>query len=202
MFQTILTAILTFIATSIDYFFILLILFAIDRYRHKVPGILLGEYLGTSVLIGMSLLAAYGVRSIPQPWIVGLLGLIPIGLGIKLLFKREEEEEAQEVLESAEKYKGVVMSLTFLTIASGGDNLGIYIPLFASLNSLDIVVTVSVFFISVAVLNLVCYKIAGIQEIGEIVEKYERILVPIIFIGIGVMVLVENGTIDKLLSMF
>lgn len=201
MFQTILTAIFTFIATSIDYFFILLILFAIDRYRHKVSGILLGEYLGTSVLIGVSLLAAYGVRSIPQPWIVGLLGLIPIGLGIKMIFKREEEE-AEEVLESAEKYKGVVMSLTFLTIASGGDNLGIYIPLFASLNSMDTLMTVSVLFISTAVLNLVCYKIAGIREIGEIVERYERILVPVIFIGIGLMVLVENGSIDKLLSLF
>lgn len=83
MFQTILTALGVYISTSIDYLFILLILFTqLDKSSQK-GHIYAGQYLGTGILIAVSLVAAFAIRFIPQEWMIGLLGLIPIFLGIR-----------------------------------------------------------------------------------------------------------------------
>lgn len=50
-------------------------------------------------MVAISLFAAYVLNFIPQDWIIGLLGLIPIYLGIRVAFVGEEEEEEGEVVE-------------------------------------------------------------------------------------------------------
>ena len=95
--------------------------------------IIWGQYLGTSVLVAVSLFAAYVLNFIPQDWIIGLLGLIPIYLGIRVAVGGEEEEEEEEVVEKLESggTSRLFWTVALITIASGGDNLGIYIPYFA-----------------------------------------------------------------------
>lgn len=200
MFTTIFTAIATYVATSIDYLIILVIFFSREKGKNQIKSVVLGQYLGTGTLVIFSLLIAFGFSFIPRSWIIGLLGLIPIALGLKVLFKDEEEEE-NEVMESAHKFRSLVLSLTALTIASGGDNIGIYVPLFSSITSSEIKVTVAVYFILVAVLCYISNRIAHIKYVGETIEKYERIIVPIVFIGLGIMILIENGTFSFLLSL-
>lgn len=201
MFTTIFTAIATYVATSIDYLIILVIFFSREKGKNQIKSVVLGQYLGTGTLVIFSLLIAFGFSFIPRSWIIGLLGLIPIALGLKVLFKDEEEEEENEVMESAHKFRSLVLSLTALTIASGGDNIGIYVPLFSSITSPEIKVTVAVYFILVAVLCYISNRIANIKYVGETIEKYERIIVPIVFIGLGIMILIENGTFSFLLSL-
>lgn len=201
MLATIFTAFATYVATSIDYLIILVIFFSREKGKNQIKSVVLGQYLGTGALVIFSLLIAFGFSFIPQSWIIGLLGLIPIALGLKVLFKGEEEEEENEVMESAHKFRSLVLSLTALTIASGGDNIGIYVPLFSSITSSEIKVTVAVYFILVAVLCYISNRIANIKYVGETIEKYERIIVPIVFIGLGIMILIENGTFSFLLSL-
>jgi cadmium resistance transport/sequestration family protein len=201
MIATIFTAIATFVATHIDHLFILVILFSRGKGKHQIKSVFLGQYLGSAALVVFSLLAAFGLSFIPQQWMIGLLGLIPIGLGLKVLLKGEEKEGEDEVMESAHKFSSLVLSLMFLTIACGGDNIGIYVPLFSSITSAEIRVTIAVYFILVAVLCFISYRIARFKHIGETIEKYERIIVPVIFIGLGIMILVENGTFTFLLSL-
>lgn len=92
--------------------------------------------IGTGLLVGASLVAAYVVNFVPEEWMVGLLGLIPIYLGIRFAIVGEGEEEEEEIIERLEQSKAnqLFWTVTLLTIASGGDNLGIYIPYFASLD--------------------------------------------------------------------
>ncbi len=203
MLATIFTAIATYVATSIDYLIILVIFFSREKGKNQIKSVVLGQYLGTGALVIFSLLIAFGFSFIPRSWIIGLLGLIPIVLGLKVLFKDEEEEEEEEneVMESAHKFRSLVLSLTALTIASGGDNIGIYVPLFSSITSSEIKVTVAVYFILVAVLCYISNRIAHIKYVGETIEKYERIIVPIVFTGLGIMILIENGTFSFLLSL-
>lgn len=91
MLQNILSALAVYISTSIDYLFILLIIFL----KTILKGLrqIFGQYLGTGILVAISLFAAYVLNFIPQDWIIGLLGLIPIYLGIRVAFVGEEEEE-------------------------------------------------------------------------------------------------------------
>ncbi|HWQ83430.1 MAG TPA: cadmium resistance transporter, partial [Anaerolineales bacterium] len=145
----------------------------------------------------------------PEEWMIGLLGLIPLGLGLKVLFSKEEEEgedEAEEqkeqVMESSHKYGSLVASITFLTIASGGDNIGVYIPLFSSQTWNEIGLILSAYALLTAVLLYISYRFANLKYVGETIEKYERIIVPVVFIGLGIMIMSENGVFSFLASIF
>ena len=97
MVQTIISAIGVYISTSIDYLIILIILFAQLSQNKQKWHIYAGQYLGTGLLVGVSLVAAYVVNFVPEEWMVGLLGLIPIYLGIRFAIVGEGEEEEEEI---------------------------------------------------------------------------------------------------------
>ncbi|API89749.1 CadD family cadmium resistance transporter [Desemzia incerta] len=203
MLQSIISALAVYISTSIDYLFILLIIFSQSHTKKGLRQIFLGQYLGTGILVAISLFAAYVLNFIPQDWIIGLLGLIPIYLGIRVAFVGEEEEEEGEVIEKlgSRGTNRLFWTVSLITIASGGDNLGIYIPYFTSLSFPAIVTALIVFAISVAVLCYISYKLAKISFVSETLEKYERIIVPIVFIGLGIFIMIENGTIQTILGL-
>ena len=140
---------------------------------------------------------------IPQDWIIGLLGLIPIYLGIRVAMGSEEEAEEDEVMEKlgSRGSNRLFWTVALITLASGGDNLGIYIPYFASISFSEIILALIVFAISIAVLCYISYQLAKISFVAETLEKYERIIVPIVFIGLGIFIMLENGTIQTLFGL-
>lgn len=203
MLQIIFSAIAVYISTSIDYLFILLIIFSQAYTQKGLRQIYFGQYLGTGILVAISLFAAYVLNFIPQDWMIGLLGLIPIYLGIRVAMGGEEEAEEEEVVEKLESRGSnrLFWTVALITIASGGDNLGIYIPYFTSLSVSEIVIAIVVFALSIAVLCYISYRLAKISFVSETLEKYERIIVPIVFIGLGIFIMLENGTIQTLFGL-
>lgn len=202
MGQTIISAIGVYISTSIDYLIILIILFAQLSQNKQKWHIYAGQYLGTGLLVGASLVAAYVVNFVPEEWMVGLLGLIPIYLGIRFAILGEDaEEEEEEIIERLEQSKAnqLFWTVTLLTIASGGDNLGIYIPYFASLDWSQTLVALLVFVIGIIIFCEISRVLSSITLIFETIEKYERIIVPLVFILLGLYIMYENGTIETFL---
>lgn len=202
MGQTIISAIGVYISTSIDYLIILIILFAQLSQNKQKWHIYAGQYLGTGLLVGASLVAAYVVNFVPKEWMVGLLGLIPIYLGIRFAIVGEDaEEEEEEIIERLEQSKAnqLFWTVTLLTIASGGDNLGIYIPYFASLDWSQTLVALLVFVIGIIIFCEISRVLSSIPLIFETIEKYERIIVPLVFILLGLYIMYENGTIETFL---
>lgn len=202
MGQTIISAIGVYISTSIDYLIILIILFAQLSQNKQKWHIYVGQYLGTGLLVGASLVAAYVVNFVPEEWMVGLLGLIPIYLGIRFAIVGEDaEEEEEEIIERLEQSKAnqLFWTVTLLTIASGGDNLGIYIPYFASLDWSQTLVVLFVFVIGIIIFCEISRVLSSIPLIFETIEKYERIIVPLVFILLGLYIMYENGTIETFL---
>lgn len=202
MGQTIISAIGVYISTSIDYLIILIILFAQLSQNKQKWHIYAGQYLGTGLLVGASLVAAYVVNFVPEEWMVGLLGLIPIYLGIRFAIVGEDaEEEEEEIIERLEQSKAnqLFWTVTLLTIASGGDNLGIYIPYFASLDWSQTLVALLVFVIGIIIFCEISRVLFSIPLIFETIEKYERIIVPLVFILLGLYIMYENGTIETFL---
>lgn len=203
MGQTIISAIGVYISTSIDYLIVLIILFAQLSQNKQKWHIYAGQYLGTGLLVGVSLVAAYVVNFVPKAWMVGLLGLIPIYLGIRFAIVGEgEEEEEEETIERLEQSKAnqLFWTVTLLTIASGGDNLGIYIPYFASLDWAQTLVALLVFAIGVIIFCELSRVLSSIPLISETIEKYERIIVPLVFIPLGLYIMYESGTIETFLN--
>ncbi|CON60158.1 Cad superfamily protein [Streptococcus pneumoniae] len=202
MGQTIISAIGVYISTSIDYLIILIILFAQLSQNKQKWHIYAGQYLGTGLLVGASLVSAYVVNFVPEEWMVGLLGLIPIYLGIRFAIVGEDaEEEEEEIIERLEQSKAnqLFWTVTLLTIASGGDNLGIYIPYFASLDWSQTLVALLVFVIGIIIFCEISRVLSSIPLIFETIEKYERIIVPLVFILLGLYIMYENGTIETFL---
>jgi len=198
--QTLISALLVFISTSIDYLVVLTILFASQGTR-GIKSIYLGQYLGTGILVGVSLIAAYFLNYIPQDWMIGFLGLIPLGLGIRSIFTDEDVDE-DSIGDRIKHNQSQIFALTGLTLATGGDNLWIYIPYFAGMEIGQIIIVLAVFIIGIFLLCQLAKRFATIPMISEIIERYERIIVPVVFIGLGIYILVENGTISHLLSFF
>ncbi|CAJ1193346.1 hypothetical protein FS150101_NMOIFPPK_01400 (plasmid) [Fructilactobacillus sanfranciscensis] len=203
MGQTIISAIGVYISTSIDYLIVLIILFAQLPQNKQKWHIYAGQYLGTGLLVGVSLVAAYVVNFVPEAWMVGLLGLIPIYLGIRFAIVGEgEEEEEEEIIERLEQSKAnqLFWTVTLLTIASGGDNLGIYIPYFASLDWAQTLVALLVFAIGIIIFCELSRVLSSIPLISETIEKYKRIIVPLVFILLGLYIMYESGTIETFLN--
>lgn len=203
MGQTIISAIGVYISTSIDYLIILIILFAQLSQNKQKWHIYAGQYLGTGLLVGVSLVAGYVVNFVPEAWMVGLLGLIPIYLGIRFAIVGEgEEEEEEEIIERLEQSKAnqLFWTVTLLTIASGGDNLGIYIPYFASLDWAQTLVALLMFAIGIIIFCELSRVLSSIPLISETIEKYKRIIVPLVFIPLGLYIMYESGTIETFLN--
>lgn len=203
MGQTIISAIGVYISTSIDYLIVLIILFAQLSQNKQKWHIYAGQYLGTGLLVGVSLVAAYVVNFVPEAWMVGLLGLIPIYLGIRFAIVGEgEEEEEEEIIERLEQSKAnqLFWTVTLLTIASGGDNLGIYIPYFASLDWAQTLVALLMFSIGIIIFCELSRVLSSIPLISETIEKYKRIIVPLVFIPLGLYIMYESGTIETFLN--
>lgn len=203
MGQTIISAIGVYTSTSIDYLIVLIILFAQLSQNKQKWHIYAGQYLGTGLLVGVSLVAAYVVNFVPEAWMVGLLGLIPIYLGIRFAIVGEgEEEEEEEIIERLEQSKAnqLFWTVTLLTIASGGDNLGIYIPYFASLDWAQTLVALLMFAIGIIIFCELSRVLSSIPLISETIEKYKRIIVPLVFIPLGLYIMYESGTIETFLN--
>ena len=210
---TILSALGSFIVTNIDDIFVLMLLFSQASSQAKASNgrtvkgnriypkdVVIGQYLGFALLLLISLLATFGVTLIPDQW-VGLLGLIPIYLGVKLFIKGEDEDEGA-LLSSLNKFNKFYLSVAFITFANGGDNIGIYIPFFSTLNNNQLVITVVTFFIMVAVWCLIGYRLARFRYVSETLEKYGRWVIPIVFIGLGFYIMAENNIFSNLWSDF
>ncbi|AXZ24382.1 CadD family cadmium resistance transporter [Staphylococcus warneri] len=200
MLSIIFTAIVLYTATAIDLLVILLIYFARAHTKKEYRDIYIGQFLGSITLIIISLFFAFVLHYVPEKWMLGLLGLIPIYLGIKVAIfdDCEGEKRAKDALndKGLSKLVGIV---ALVTIAScGADNIGLFVPYFVSLNFSQLIVTLIVFVILIFVLIYTAQRLADIKDIGEIVEKFNRWIMAVVYIGLGIFIIIENDTIKTL----
>ena len=187
MLSTIATAFLSFAATNIDDIFLLTIFFG-QRVR---PGkVVVGQYLGFIALVVVSLSGYFLRFVVPETWI-GILGLLPIVIGLRKLWVSRRDELGQTTgLDTS------ILTVAAVTFSNGGDNIGIYVPLFAASDFGRLVITVSVFLILLAVWCLVGYFLGGLPIVRKSIERYGRIIVPVVLIGLGIKIIIDSGTLQ------
>jgi len=202
MIQTIVTAAILYIATAVDLLVILLIFFAKAKTKKEYRDIYIGQYVGSVTLIVVSLFFAFVLNYVPEKWILGLLGLIPIYLGIKVAIYDDCEGEKRAKKELNEKgLSKLVGTVAIVTIAScGADNIGLFVPYFVTLSVTDLLITLFVFLILTFFLVFTAQKLANIPGVGEIVEKFSRWIMAVIYIALGLFIIIENDTIGTILG--
>jgi cadmium resistance protein CadD (predicted permease) len=87
------------------------------------------------------------------------------------------------------------LNIAAITIANGGDNVGVYVPLFANLNLLKLVVTISIFLILVYVWVRTAEYAISHPMLTANLKKYNHIIFPLILIGLGIYILASSGTL-------
>ena len=202
MIQTIVTAAILYIVTALDLLVILLMFFARAKTRKEYRDIYIGQYVGSVALIVVSLFFAFVLNYVPEKWILGLLGLIPIYLGIKVAIYGDSDGEERAKKELNEKgLSKLVGTVAIVTIAScGADNIGLFVPYFVTLSVTNLFITLFVFLILIFFLVFTAQKLANIPGVGEIVEKFGRWIMAVIYIALGLFIIIENDTIQTILG--
>jgi cadmium resistance protein CadD (predicted permease) len=200
LLSTLAIATAAFASTNIDDLFLLSSLF-IDA-EFQTLSVIVGQFLGMSLLVLVSAFAALFASTIPRGWI-GVLGFAPLILGIHRLWQLlNSSREKSQTGNSGGDFVGKervrfawarseVTLATLLTVANGGDNLGVYIPLF-SVQRASIPLYALVFALMTALWCLFGYHLTNHRTLRERLKRYGRFVMPFILIAIGLNVLREQ----------
>jgi cadmium resistance protein CadD (predicted permease) len=207
MLSLALLAIAAYAATNIDNLFVLLAFLAeAGAERRRV---ITGQYAGSLVLIAGSLVFAALLTHLPGAY-VGLLGILPIGVGLSKAWERfgpgnahgQDDAAREPVSQPASARSGTPVrrgsswwTVAWVALANGSDNLAVYVPLYAS-HSYSERAFISLVF--VAMIGLWCAAAVQLVEhplLGAPIRRYGTALLPLILLTIGVSVIAQNDTL-------
>lgn len=199
MIQNVVTSIILYSGTAVDLLIILMLFFAKRKSRKDIINIYLGQFLGSVSLILLSLLFAFVLDYIPSKEILGLLGLIPILLGLKVLLLGDSDGEAIAKEGLRKDNKNLIFLVAMITFAScGADNIGVFVPYFTTLNLANLIVALLTFLVMIYLLVFSAQKLAQIPSVGETLEKYSKWFIAVVYLGLGIYILIENNSFDML----
>ena|ERR1700722_17272111 len=192
-----LMALAAFASTNVDDLFLLASLFVDVEFG--TLSVVIGQFLGMSCLVLLSILAALFTMSI-SAGSISLLGFAPLLLGINRLWKllqgrsgidSTDENRPDFVGTDRLRFKWArskTALVTLLTMANGGDNLSVYIPLF-SIHRTFIPLYALIFGGMTALWCLLAFYLTSHRLFGKRIKRYGRFIIPFILIGIGLHVL-------------
>jgi cadmium resistance protein CadD (predicted permease) len=188
-----------FVGTNVDDIIVLTVLFLSARAagRPKPWQIWTGQYVGIAALVAISVVAALGLTIVPDEW-VGLAGLVPFGLGVWTLVKAIRAGNDDEPPSPA--VAAGFMSVAGVTVANGADNVSVYTPLFRAIGVAESLITVGVFAAGVAVWCVAGSWLGSHRRVIAVVERFGHWIVPVVFMLIGVVILVESGVLARLVG--
>lgn len=192
---TVLAASALFFGTNIDNFVVQLTLF-LSHSRLGIPRvwkIAVGQYVGFTVIVTASALSALGLNTVPEYW-VGLLGFVPLVLGICALIQRDRRHEQDNLPDVGTSLRAIVG----MTVANGGDNISAYTPLFRTVPTDTSIVVVATSMVLLAASCMLSRLIATQKQIVSIVDRVGRWLIGVIYIAIGVHVIVGTDFMSTL----
>jgi cadmium resistance protein CadD (predicted permease) len=188
--------IVVFVATNIDDLFVVAAFLADPGLRRRA--VVAGQYLGIGALVLTSALAAWLVLAVPEGW-VALLGVLPLALGLrKLVALRWEVRRNDAGVElgrvraherAAElRLHSQALAIAGVTVANGGDNLGAYVPLFAT--AFDLIAAYALIFaVMTGLWCALAYLLVNNPVLGPPLRRYGHVALPVVLIALGLYIL-------------
>src|SRR5206468_4432124 len=175
------TGAVAFSATNIDDIVFLTIFFSQASRRWKV---VVGQYLGFTALVVISLIGFFGGQVLPHEWL-RLFGLAPIAIGIKKLFVKRDG--------NTQRANTGTLDVATVTFVNGADNIGIYTPLFAISDAPRIIVLIAVLYLLLAVWCVAGYLIHRQEAVAYTLQRWGHRIVPVVLIALGIYILLSWG---------
>lgn len=179
-------AVVLFVSTNLDDLFVLLAFFLDPATRLR--DVILGQYVGIGALVLLSIVAS-ALSLALAPSYVGWLGVLPIAIGIRQLIVLYRGGEPDE---NGSPVAGRMLAVAGITVANGGDNIGVYTPVFARSTPAEILTFVAVFAILIALLLLAAHWLVRHPALGTPIRRYGPALSPWVLIAIGVFVIYDS----------
>jgi cadmium resistance protein CadD (predicted permease) len=206
-----------FVGTNVDNCFVTMAMVAgapLER-AHRIAA---GQVFGFVALVAASVAGAAVLFEFSTA-VVGLLGLVPLALGVRGLvgLRRAHPEEevgtgGAEVAGGAggrgrgrsrrrTEQRAVGRSFTaavLVTVAAGGDNLAVYIPLFRVGGATNLAAIAAVFVAGEVVVTWLVLTGGRHPKARAVMLRLGAVAVPVLLCGIGVLVMVQAGTFSLL----
>jgi cadmium resistance protein CadD (predicted permease) len=197
-FALLVLAIALFASTNVDDVFVLIGFFADPKYHAR--DIVFGQYAGIAALFGVSLVASLLSLVIPRPYL-GLLGIAAILIGTKKfvdLYRERDKGEATLERPSNASARGRSATVALVTIANGGDNIGVYAPSFAIRSWFEIAVIALVFVVMTGLWCFAAHSMVNHPKVGTPIRRYGHRAAPVVLIGLGMLILHQAGSFGLL----
>ncbi|MHC5936275.1 cadmium resistance transporter [Nostoc sp.] len=197
------------VATTFDDNIYLTAFFSEVNRTFRPQHVVVGEILGFTALVIVSLLGFLLGLVIPETWI-GLLGILPILIGINNLLnlnKDDSDEDKSANLKRNSKIRGFdsrkrslwdvirdpqTYRVSAVTISNGGNNLGIYIPLFATSSIQNLFVIIPVCYLILFCWLFMSYSLTHLPGIALILSRYARKIFPFVLMWLGYRILMGS----------
>lgn len=177
-----------FIASNIDDTFMLMLLFSSTTLLAR--DVTIGQFLGIALLVIVSASAALLVLVVPL-FVIGLMGFIPIGIGVKRLIEHRQVSRTTKQNKKLESYS--FLSVAGITVANGGDDLGVFTPLFAKYNTnFEVIFLVILFMLLTGIWCILTYYFIRRPLIASRLSYISQIISPFVLIGLGVYILLDS----------
>ena len=200
LMQQVITAGGAFMATNVDDIVVLTLLFSRLPHRGRALPLMVGQVLGFSLLVLISLLGVFGRQTLPHGSLA-LLGLLPIALGVR----RWQQAGGLAIapppaIDDSPSGSGLtgagplaeLLGMAGLTLANGSDNIGVYLPLFAQADRATVTVTLVTFAAALALWMALAWSLTRAPALAPLLQRYGSALVPAVLIGLGLLILVTT----------
>lgn len=185
-----------FAVTNIDDLLLLAVYFGQNAgHRAAAWRVVIGQYTGFLAILAASVLGALGAGLLPDA-AVPYLGLLPLLLGIRAgwtVWRDRREPDTDEAEEPGTMAGPGIWQVAAVTFANGGDNIGVYVPVFAVAGIGGMIVYAIVFLIGVAVWCAAGWFLATRPLIAKALSRWGHLILPLVLIAIGLVILIEGG---------
>ena len=202
-----------FIGTNVDNCIVTMAMVAgapLER-AHRIAA---GQVFGFALLVAVAAAAAALLFEFSAA-VVGLLGLVPLAIGLRGLVGLRRARPAEETDEAAAgggrpgrrrpggglEQRAVGRSFTaaaLVTMSAGGDNLAAYIPLFRVGGASNLGALAAVFVVGEVLVTWLVLMGGRHPRARGVMLRLGHVAVPVLLCCIGVLVMVEAGTFSLL----
>jgi cadmium resistance protein CadD (predicted permease) len=183
-----------FVATNVDDMVVLALFFAQGAGQHgAVRRIAAGQYLGFAGILMVSVAGAYGATLLPES-AIPYLGILPVVLGLHAAWQAWRDRHARSGADpsAVARVDGpTALAVAAVTFANGGDNVGVYVPVFAAAGITTTGIFVAIFLVLLAGLIGCGRFFATRPVIARALERWGHILLPVVLIGVGLLILFD-----------
>jgi cadmium resistance protein CadD (predicted permease) len=182
-----------YIGTNLDNLILLVALYA--RFPRRTRTVAMGYIVGMLVIGAISIAIGEGGGLIPIDSL-GILGMVPIALGIMALFQLFQNRQSGEAARPASEVstKAVFLSVLTTQLSNGADSIITFSVFLAeSTDATDYLIALT-FLCMIGVFAWLAYYLLRHRRLSDAVDRYGHYVTPFILILVGVYILANTSS--------